>query len=50
MDNIESMIGKIKMIYLLYLKLKKLQNIIDKLKIYQFEIQQYFKTVAKIIL
>ena len=50
MDNIESMLGKLKMIYLLYLKLKKLRSIIDKLKIYHFEIQQYFKTVAKIIL
>ena len=46
MKNIESMLGKIKMKFLLYLKLQKLKDIIDKLKIYHFDIQQYFKTFA----
>ena len=43
MDKIQTMIKKIKNKYLLFLKLKKIKNFLNELKIYHFNIQEYFK-------
>jgi len=42
MENLESIINKFENKYLLFLKLKKLKSILDKLEIYNFDIKKHF--------
>ena len=47
MNKIQSLIEKIDNEYILFLKLEKMKNIFNELKVYHFNIEKYFKNFAE---